>query len=529
MALSAELYGTPASRLDSFLAQGLQPSREWKEEVLEVVKTVEQFLREEPLEGECGPDQEVRVLKLVKVGSFGNGTALRGSAEVQLVAFLSCFRSFAEAARRHQAALRLLRRTLWTCRDLLALGLEVLGVSPGVPDALAFTIQTRRTEEPVTVTIVPAYRALGPSAPNSPPPPEVYEDLTKACRNPGHLSPSFCELQRDFVKHRPTKLKSLLRLVKHWYLQYVRARCPRATLPPLYALELLTIYAWEMGTQENESFRLDEGLTTVMELLQEYESLCIYWTKYYTFQNPIIEDVVRKQLQRERPIILDPADPTYNVAEGCRWDIVAQRACQCLKQDCCYDSKDNPVPSWNVKGARDIQVTVEQWGCPDWILTVNPYDPIRKVKEKIWRRQCCSGLQQRLSFQTPSGERKLLSSRSSLAKFGIFSDTRICLLETIPPEIQVFVKNPEGGSHAYAVDPNSYVLGLKQQIEDRQGLLGKQQELQFLGQVLQDWSALGSYGIKDSDTLILSKKKDTNFPFLPSYFPPGNLSGRSAI
>nr|KAF6282570.1 2'-5'-oligoadenylate synthetase like [Myotis myotis] len=302
MALSAEmeLYGTPASRLDSFVAQCLQPSREWKEEVLEAVKTVEQSLREEPLEGECGLDQEVRVLKLVKVGSFGNGTALAGSAEVQLVAFLSCFGGFPEAAARHGAALRLIRSTLWTCQDLLDLGLEVLGVSPGVPDALAFTVQTRWTEEPVTVTVVPAYRALGPSAPHSQPPPEVYVNLVKACPYPGHLSPSFCELQRDFVKHRPTKLKSLLRLVKHWYLQYVRARSPRAALPPLYALELLTIYAWEMGTQENESFRLDEGLTTVMELLQEYESLCIYWTKYYTFQNPIIEDVVRKQLQRQR-------------------------------------------------------------------------------------------------------------------------------------------------------------------------------------------------------------------------------------
>lgn len=67
MALSAELYSTPASRLDSFVAQRLQPSREWKEEVLEAVKTVEQSLREGPLEGECGLDQEVRVLKLVKV------------------------------------------------------------------------------------------------------------------------------------------------------------------------------------------------------------------------------------------------------------------------------------------------------------------------------------------------------------------------------------------------------------------------------------------------------------------------------
>ncbi|XP_006770414.1 PREDICTED: 2'-5'-oligoadenylate synthase-like protein [Myotis davidii] len=484
MALSAEmeLYSTPASRLDSFVAQCLQPSREWKEEVLEAVKTVEQSLREEPLEGECGLDQEVRVLKLVKVRpgfsipGQGGHTQLEGPYLAEPLVYGLRF------PWKHSC--------------------ELAG-SPGTGTGLPKSASPFASSPP------------GPSAPHSQPPPEVYVNLVKACRYPGHLSPSFCELQRDFVKHRPTKLKSLLRLVKHWFLQYVRARSPRAALPPLYALELLTIYAWEMGTQENESFRLDEGLTTVMELLQDYESLCIYWTKYYTFQNPIIEDVVRKQLQRERPIILDPADPTYNVAEGCRWDIVAQRACQCLKQDCCYDSKDNPVSSWNVKRARDIQVTVEQWGCPDWTLMVNPYTSIRKVKEKIQRRQCCEGLQ-RLSFQTPSGERKLLRSRSSLAEFGIFSDTRICLLETIPPEIQVFVRNPEGGSHAYAVDPNSFVLGLKQQIEDKQGLLRKQQELQFVGRVLQDWSVLGSYGIKDSDTLILSKKKDTHFPFLPS-------------
>ncbi|XP_045441322.1 2'-5'-oligoadenylate synthase-like protein isoform X2 [Pipistrellus kuhlii] len=359
MALPEELYDTPASRLDAFLAQRLQPSREWKEEVLEAVKAVEQFLREEPLEGACWPDQEVRVLKLVKVGSFGTGTALRGVAEVRLVAFLSGLRSFQEAARCHQAALRLLRGALWTCRDLLDLGLEGLEVAPGVPDALAFTIWTRWTAEPVTVTIVPAYRALGPSAPSSPPPPQVYERLAAACPDPGRLSPSFCELQRDFVKHRPTKLKGLLRLVKHWFLRYVKARSPRAALPPLYALELLTIYAWEVGTQESESFGLDEGLTTVMELLQEHESLCIFWTTFYTLQSPVIEAVVRQQLQRARPIILDPADPTHNVAEGYRWDIVAQRACQCLKQDCCYDSEDNPVPSWNVKRAQDWRCVME--------------------------------------------------------------------------------------------------------------------------------------------------------------------------
>lgn len=105
-----------------------------------------------------------------QVGSFGTGTALRGVAEVRLVAFLSGLRSFQEAARCHQAALRLLRRALWTCRDLLDLGLEGLEVAPGVPDALAFTIWTRWTAEPVTVTIVPAYRALGKEGPAPRPP-----------------------------------------------------------------------------------------------------------------------------------------------------------------------------------------------------------------------------------------------------------------------------------------------------------------------------------------------------------------------
>ncbi|XP_004379059.1 2'-5'-oligoadenylate synthase-like protein isoform X1 [Trichechus manatus latirostris] len=514
MALAQELYDTPACRLDSFVAQWLQPRREWKEEVMGAVRTVEKFLREEHFQGD-GLDQEVRVLKVLKVGSFGNGTVLRNAAEVELVVFLSCFCSFQEEARYHQAVLRLIRKKLWRCQDLLALGLEDMWVARGVPDALVFTLQTKGIVGLITITIVPAYKALGPLASNLQPPPDVYVSLIKAHGYPGNFSPSFSELQRNFVKHRPTKLKSLLRLVKHWYLQYVKAKCPRANLPPLYALELLTVYAWEMGTQEDENFRLDEGLTTVMELLQAYEFVCIYWTKYYAFQNLVIENFVRKQLQKERPIILDPADPTQNVAEGYRWDIVAQRACQCLKQDCCYDNQGIPVTSWNVKRARDIQVTVEQCGYLDLILWVDPYEPIKKIKKKIQQNRGYSGLQ-RLSFQEPSGQRQLLSSHCSLAYYGIFSNIRIYLLETFSPEIQVFVKNPDGGSDAYAINPSNCILSLKEQIEDNFGLPRKQQQLEFQGQVLQDWLDFVGYGIQDSDTLFLSKKRAREAPFPPS-------------
>lgn len=68
MALAQELYGTSSCRLDSFVARWLQPSREWKEEVLEAVANVEQFLRQESFHGERWlQNQEVRVLKVIKV------------------------------------------------------------------------------------------------------------------------------------------------------------------------------------------------------------------------------------------------------------------------------------------------------------------------------------------------------------------------------------------------------------------------------------------------------------------------------
>lgn len=52
---------------------------------------------------------------------------------------------------------------------------------------------------------------------------QVYVDLIHSYNNAGEYSTCFTELQRDFIVSRPTKLKSLIRLVKHWY-QQVRPR-----------------------------------------------------------------------------------------------------------------------------------------------------------------------------------------------------------------------------------------------------------------------------------------------------------------
>ena len=137
---------------------------------------------------------------------------------------------------------------------------------------------------------------------------------------------------------------------------------------------------------------------------------------------------------------------------------------------------------------------MEQWGCVDFIIQVNPYETIQKLKEKT---QCKleSSAPQHLSFQDPGAERQVLRNISSLADYSIFSDARVSLLQIVSPEMQVFVKNPCGGSHTYAIYSSSLVLDLKCQIEVREGLLRKKQQLEFQGQVLQDERSLSFCGV----------------------------------
>lgn len=52
-------------------------------------------------------------------------------------------------------------------------------------------------------------------------------DLVHSYSHAGEYSPCFTELQRNFIVSRPTKLKSLIRLVKHWYRQVWQRFAPR--------------------------------------------------------------------------------------------------------------------------------------------------------------------------------------------------------------------------------------------------------------------------------------------------------------
>ncbi|XP_006870571.1 PREDICTED: 2'-5'-oligoadenylate synthase 1 [Chrysochloris asiatica] len=336
---------TQASNLDKFIENNLLPDTTFRKLVKEAIDVICTFLKERCFRQSCLP---VRVLKVVKGGSSGKGTALRGRSDADLVVFLSHFTSFHEQLERRGMFIEEIRKQLEACQreKVFKVKFEVHSRWQN-PRVLSFSLSSQYLNQWVDFDVLPAFDALGQVTRGYRPDPQIYVQLISESFQGGEFSTCFTELQRDFLKQRPPKLKSLIRLVKHWY-QLCKEKLGKP-LPPQYALELLTVYAWENGSNETY-FNTAQGFRTVLELVVDYKQLCIYWTQYYNFENSTVCKYLINKLQEPRPVILDPADPTGNVADGDpeSWLRLAREACDWLTYPCFENSNWSPVKCWNV-------------------------------------------------------------------------------------------------------------------------------------------------------------------------------------
>lgn len=351
-----ELSRTPARDLDKFIEDHLLPDTPFRRRVKKAVNEICSFLKERCFQG---APHRVRVSKVVKGGSSGKGTALRGRSDADLVVFLSELTSFQEQLDRRGEFIGEIRRQLEAFQRETGVQFEIQESRWEKPRALSFVFRSPELDDKVEFDVLPAFDVLGlwPAGPELHihegyrPDPQIYVKLINECTRlgkEGEFSPCFTELQRAFLRQRPTKLKSLIRLVKHWY-QLSKERLGKP-LPPQYALELLTVYAWERGCKETY-FSTAEGFRTVLELVVSYRQLRVYWTKYYDSENPVIGRYLMRQLEQPRPVILDPADPTGNVAGGAGgdgWQRLAQEAAAWLSYPCLKKWDGSPVGSWDI-------------------------------------------------------------------------------------------------------------------------------------------------------------------------------------
>ncbi|GAB1290108.1 2'-5'-oligoadenylate synthase 3 [Apodemus speciosus] len=343
--MPALLHQTPAEDLDKFITEFLQPNRHFLTQVKKAVDTICSFLKEN-----CFRDSPIKVLKVVKGGSSAKGTALQGRSDADLVVFLSCFRRFSEQGSHRAEIISEIQAQLEACQRTHSFEVKFEISKRKNPRVLSFTLSSQTLlDQSVDFDVLPAFDALGQLRSGSRPHPQVYADLIHSYGNAGEFSTCFTELQRDFISSRPTKLKSLIRLVKHWYQQCNKTVKGKGSLPPQHGLELLAVYAWEQGSQ-NSQFNMAEGFRTVLELVGQYRRLCVYWTINYSAEDKTIGDFLKMQLQKpsftSRPVILDPADPTGNLGHNARWDLLAVEAAAYTSALCCVDRDGNPIKPW---------------------------------------------------------------------------------------------------------------------------------------------------------------------------------------
>ena len=103
-------------------------------------------------------------------------------------------------------------------------------------------------------------------------------------KNWRYYSAALVKIQKKFVKERPTMVKDLIRLVKHWRKTFIPQITKKKHVPSSYLLELLTIHVWENTNPQNppESFDIKIGFRAVMEALKNHQSLRVSWDRYYS-------------------------------------------------------------------------------------------------------------------------------------------------------------------------------------------------------------------------------------------------------
>ncbi|XP_031193551.1 2'-5'-oligoadenylate synthase 1A-like isoform X2 [Mastomys coucha] len=385
--MEKDLSSTPAWELDKFVEDHIIADTRFLNKVKADIDYICTFLKEKHLKGVTRSVKlnelmnykslmkeihfkDVKISKVLMSGCFDSESDLKDTTEVNITIFLKGLQIFEEVFWRWEEFLEEIKKEL--CKlpgeEKFQLHYEVQNPEECYPSFLSFKLSSSELQQEVECRVWLARDVLPDVLPdvlhklrNNPVlGPEIcndtYSELIHECTTPeseGNYSLSFVELQNNFLEDRPPKLKKLICLVKYWH-QLCMEKLGKP-VPPRYALELLTVYAWEHGSGVAD-FSIAQGFRTVLKLITKYEYLIIYWTVYYDFQHGEVSDYLRRQLQKDRPIILDPADPTRNIA-GCTimgWYFLADLAEEWLDYPCFKNRDGSQVRSWKVLVTRNF-------------------------------------------------------------------------------------------------------------------------------------------------------------------------------
>ncbi|XP_052782515.1 2'-5'-oligoadenylate synthase 3-like [Mya arenaria] len=281
---STDLYSV--TDLDDFISSEIQPDSSFLAGTSQSVDHLVTLLQH-------NVPARLRPSRVIKGGSLGKGTAVKGKSDIDMTLIMSKYSNVRDLVRDMPDILSELEESLQHVPEI------------SVDGKTRHAVQISFGES--SVDILPAVDVTKEITLD-----EVYRKMTGSDASvKDFYSASLAPLQTELVRNLPTKVKSLIRLIKYWNKEKVKpmllSRCPTS-----YLYEVIIMDRW-VKTGRPDSFDMTRAAHDVLTSLKNNRDFKILTTELAKYDRRVADI-------RAETYIMDPCNPTNDLYNSRFWN-----------------------------------------------------------------------------------------------------------------------------------------------------------------------------------------------------------------
>ncbi|XP_046576012.1 2'-5'-oligoadenylate synthase 2-like [Haliotis rubra] len=242
----------------------------------------------------------IRVAKVVKGGPMCKDTFASTPGHVDLFLFINDLSSMQDMKSKTRRIVKSIRAKLDSSEFVPRYG--VIQFIEYTPQSMKLHLRCHDLDQQHTIEVFPAYDILKYKNVH-----DVYIDMSGLPdADKDFYAVCLAEIQIDYIRQAPSKVHTLIRILKYWLKEEVK------TEDWYYFLEVMAMHRWQRAGKPHD-FDISDWFEEIMTQLADLTSLSIIWEDKYTASN--------YRTVPSKPVVLDPANPHKNVVPD-------QRCCE---------------------------------------------------------------------------------------------------------------------------------------------------------------------------------------------------------